>query len=250
MTKTEQVTFVEAPASTLEVIPIELINDVPAPTSMARQTSLIKLGQVDPVRLRPGGDGRFDIVDGRRRVANAKVAGLDTVTALVEIVTDTQAAFNALALNVSRSHSPMTEARLITDLLKHHTQQEIAKMLGVTQAFISQRLSLLDLVPDLQRRLEVGKMTLTAARAARKLSKEAQRELAKVDKITVQSAKDMLRQYQAEMIDLSAINIPDLDQPPPAPPKVTLSQEHLDRLAAGEEVTVQFDGRPLLVVKG
>jgi len=234
------ITFVEAPALQLLIIPIELINGVPAPTNKARQQSLIEIGQIDPVRLRPTSDGRFDIVDGRRRIANLLEVGHVEVSALVEIITDSQAALHALVLNVSRSHSPMVEARLIAQLMQTHTQKEVAKMLGVTQGFISQRLGLLDLIPELQSRFELGQMTNEAARIAKKLPKEDQLKLAELDKITAGTVKEMLRSYQAEMVDLSSIDIPDM---PDEPPIVKLSKEQGEALNRGEAVTVIINGQ-------
>lgn len=243
-THTETITFVEAPARQLLIIPIELINDVPAPTEKARQQSLIEIGQVEPIRLRVTEAGRYDLVDGRRRVANLKANGAAHIEALVENITDNQAALHALALNVSRSHSPMIEARLIAQLMQTHTQQEVAKMLGVTQAFISQRLSLLDLVPALQRKLELGQMTMSAARAAKKLPTEDQERLAELDKVTVDSAKEMLRGYQAEMVDLSEIDIPDWSSEPPT---VHLSKEQVTALKKGQPVTVVMNGQDVII---
>lgn len=243
----KEVKFVEAPPVSLEVIQIDLINDVPAPISKARQNSLIELGQVDPVRLRPTAEGRFDIVDGRRRVVNLLAAGVEVVTALVESLSDSQSAFHSLALNISRSPSPMTEARLIAELLKKYTQQEISKMLGVTQALISQRVGLLDLVAELQDRLEVGEMTLTAARAAKKLPPEAQRELAELETVTATAAKEKLRSYQAEMVDLSAIEIPPLTNIPPTPPMISLSAAEIVELTSGQPITVELNGQPVII---
>lgn len=246
MTKTDKITFIEAPTATLDIVPIELINDVPAPTSKLRQTSLIELGQVEPVRLSPTDDGHFDIVDGRRRVANAKAVDLETVVALVERLTDDRATLYSL-VQMSRDPNPMMEAKGIAKLLTNRTQEQVAKLLGITQALVSQRAGLLDLIPELQHRLEVGTMTLTAARSAKKLDEAAQERLSQLDKITVKAAKDMLRSYQAEMIDLSSIDIPSLTTSPPTPPKVTLTKGDIGVLSAGGEVTVLIGGLPVII---
>lgn len=237
-TETTTLMFVEAPTIQLINVPIELINNVPAPTQKARQQSLIELGQVDPVRLRPAEDGRFSIVDGRRRIANLIANKAQEVKALVEFIDDDQADLHALALNISRSPSPMIEARKSGGLIeKGYTQQQIAQMLGVTQGFISQRLGLLDLIPVLQTRLELGQMTLTAARAARKLPVEDQERLATLDKITVQAALDMLRGYQAKMVDLSSIDIPDTGGH-----TINLSNDDIEILESGQGIIVKIGG--------
>lgn len=246
MTKTKKITFIEAPSATLETVLIQLINDTPAATSRPRQTSLIELGQVNPVRLRPTSDGRFEIVDGRRRIADAKVAGIETVTALVESLSDDQATLYSL-VQMSRSPNPMMEAKEIAKLLRTRTQQQVAKSLGITQAVVSQRVGLLDLIPELQDRLEVGEMTLTAARSAKKLSAEAQATLAKEEKVTVKVTEDLLRNYQAEMVDLSSIDIPSLNPLPPS--HVVLSEEDVAKLVAGGQVSVELDGQELIITR-
>lgn len=243
-TETRVINFVEAPARQLTKISIDLLKNVPAPTSKARQQSLIEIGQVDPVRVRPTDDGLYEITDGRRRVANLIANGATEVEVIIESIDDNQAALHALALNVSRSHSPMTEARLIAKLMETHTQQEVAKMLGVTQALVSQRLALLDLVPELQHKLELGEMTMSAARAALKLPKSDQIALSRMDKVTVDAAKEMLRSYQAEMVDLSAIDIPDM---PAEPTGVQLTKEQAQALGRGESVAVLVNGQEIII---
>lgn len=240
-----KLTFVEAPTLQLLNVPIDLINDVPAPVAKARQLSLIELGQIEPIRLRPATNGRYDIVDGRRRVAEMVANGEKNIKALVEFLDDTQSALHALALNISRSHSPMVEARLLASLLEHgHTQQGIAKKLGVTQGLISQRLGLLDLIPELQSRLVLGTMTMSAARAARKLPTADQQRLALLDKITVKAAQEMLRGYQAEMVDLSAINIPEI---PAEPTTVLLTTAQFEALAQGKPVEIKINHQVALL---
>lgn len=241
-----RLTFVEVPSQTLADVPIDLINDVPAPTDKARQSSLIELGQVEPVRLRPNND-RYDIVDGRRRISNAKAIGRDTVTAIIETLTDDQAAINALVLNVSGTHSPMVEARLISSLLRKYSQKDIARMLGVSASLITQRLNLLDLVPELQDRLEMGEITLSTAKMARKLSKKDQLKLSTLDKITNKVVSEKLRSYQSEMIDLSGIDIPTSPAPTQKKVEVVLGKDQIEALKRGGQIEIEIDGQHLVI---
>jgi ParB/RepB/Spo0J family partition protein len=244
MTDTMTINFVEAPARQLTKISVDLIKSVPAPTSKPRQQSLIEIGQVDPVRVRLTSEGLYSITDGRRRVANLIANGATEIEVIIEDINDNQAAFTALALNVSRSHSPMTEARLIAQLMQTHTQQEVAKMLGVTQALISQRLTLLDLVPELQDKLERGEMTMSAARAAIKLPTSDQLALSRLDKITVDAARQVLRSYQAEMVDLSAIDIPEMETEPAS---VQVTKEQAKALAKGQPLNILVNGQEVII---
>ncbi len=241
-----KVQFVEAKRE-FATISIESIKDTPAPTSKARQQSLIELGQIEPIRLRAIDAGLYEIIDGRRRLADLIANGAIEVEAFIETIDDARAALHGLVLNVSRSHSPMVEARLLAQLIeKGYTQQQLAVILGVSQGLIAQRLGLLDLTPELQEALELGRMTLTAARSARKLPKPGQAELAQIDKITVQAAQDALRGHQSEMIDLSAIDIPAL--PSPASHTITLTPAQLAALGTGQEITAEVDGRRVKII--
>lgn len=246
-TDKKEITFVEAPVDSYEIVPLEKIHGVPAPRDKSRQKSLSELGMIKPVSLCPAPDGMFYIVDGRRRIINAQAVGFGAVPALIKELTRTEYLIHSLVLNMGRSPSPMVEAELMAELYQTHTQQEIAQMLSITQALVSQRLGLLDLVEELRVKLKLEEMTLTAARAAKKLPPDAQRELAKLDKVTVTAAQDMLRQYQSVAVDLTTINIPEMPRPdqtdqvaePPKPiTEIVLSANDFQKLRAGQEIEV------------
>lgn len=243
--------FVEAPARQLANIPLYLVNDTPAPVSKGRQESLTEAGQVNPIRLRPTADGRYDIVDGRRRVANLKAKGADEVEALVETVDDETADWHALILNMARSDSPMVEARLIGKLrARGYSQKQIAARLGLkgsSQSLISQRESLLNLIPALQDKLEREEMTFQAARyLVRKkfvLPVAIQEQLALLPRITIVEAREALRQFQADEVDLSSIDIP-MDAPTPF---VRLSREQVLALTEGQPIIVKIGNQEIVI---
>lgn len=213
----------------------------PAPVSKARQTSLLELGQVDPIRVRPSEDGRYEIINGRRRVANLVANGAKEVEVIIDHVTDEDADWQALALNMSGSPSPMVEARIIGKMVdRDYTQKEIARRLGITQGNVSQRLSLLALIPELQGQLETSQITLTAARMICKLPEADQVSLLAEEQITVELAKDALRQYQAGEVDLSVIDIPS---PPDSGVTIRLTAAQVAALDEGGEVTLTIGGK-------
>lgn len=217
----------------LETILISLIDlDVSvSATSKAQQRSLLKAGQVGPIRLQRLDNGRYAIIDGRRRVANLKATGATEVLTLVQRIDNTTATYQALILNMSRSYSPMTEARLIGKLkAEGHTDKQIAETLGVSKSLVVQRERLLDLHPILQEKLQAGLMTLAAAKQALKLPQSDQQALGESEgKVTVQRCSDVLRSYQAEMIDLSQINIPTDNT-------IYLTGEQLESLSSGQAI--------------
>lgn len=62
--------------------------------------------------------------------------------------------------------------------------------------------------------------------------------------MTIGAAKEMLRGYQAEMVDLSAIDIPDMPQ---GPTLVHLSKEQAQALNRGESVIIQINERDVII---
>lgn len=231
----------------LKTVSIDDIQDAPAARSKARQRSLLALGQRFPAKVRLV-NGYYEIVDGRRRVQDAQAAGLEEVLVVVEEMDEDQAAMDALVANLSRSPNPMNEAHLLGRLTdKGYTQEQLARALGVSQGLISQRLALLDLIPALQSKLKRGEMTLSAARAARKLPSADQERLVGLDRVTVGAAQGALRSYQSEMVDLSTLDVPE------GPgdnhrPSVVLSGDEMERLTSGEAVTVSWQGQEITII--
>jgi len=230
-------------------IAISAINSVPAPISKARQVSLTELGQIDPIRVRQLPDGHYEIINGRRRVANLTAAGVTEVEAIIEDADQEAAAWSALALNMSGSPSPIVEARLISDLIDlGYTQKVIARRLGITQGNVSQRLSLMALISPLRDALESGEMVLTAARMVVKLPEGEQAAFYAAGDLTTEAAKETLRDWQAGEVDLSGIDIPDLGEPESGRPIVlSLTVAQWATLTEGDEVIIEAAGLRLKI---
>ena len=228
----------------LTKIAISAINGSPAPVSKARQVSLTELGQIDPIRVRQLPNSRYEIINGRRRVANLAAAGVTEVEAIIEDADQEAAAWSALALNMSGSPSPMVEARLISDLIAlGYTQKVIARRLGITQGNVSQRVGLMALIPPLQDALESGEMVLTAARMVVKLPENEQAAFYAAGDLTTEAAKEALRNWQAGEVELSGIDIPDLSEPESGRPvSLSLTAEQWSALTEGGEVIIEAAG--------
>lgn len=155
--------------------------------------SLRERGQIQPcavvtrnayLRLRPDhadriGSAEYVVIAGNRRLAAAGAAGLAELDIVVKDHLAEQAAVlieAALIENVQRADlKPMEEARSLKALLDvHGSQRQVATRLGKTQAWVSQRLSLLGLVPELQEALEAGELRVEDARRLGRLTPEQQ----------------------------------------------------------------------------
>ncbi|MFJ7200897.1 MULTISPECIES: ParB/RepB/Spo0J family partition protein [unclassified Streptomyces] len=155
--------------------------------------SLRARGQVQPITVarretflsaHPGqenllGDAEYVVIDGNRRLAAARLAGLDELR--IDVNDDLAASAadileSALVANVHRVDvPPLNQAKAIQGLVKvHGSQGKVAKRLGKTPAWVSQRLALLELTPDLQGKVETGELKVEPARRIGRLPKEQQ----------------------------------------------------------------------------
>lgn len=114
-------------------------------------------------------EARWVVVNGNRRLAAARKAGFAELKIDVsdQLGADDDRIDDAVIIeNIHRQElPPLREAAHLARMIKKHgSQRKVAKRIGKTQAYISQRLSLLDLLPELQAALAEGKLGVTAAR--------------------------------------------------------------------------------------
>ena len=125
-------------------------------------------GVIQPIVVRPNGEGIYELVAGERRWRAAKAAGLPTVPALVRETDDRDSLLLALVENVAREDlSPVEEARAYAVLQDEFalTLGDIAERVGRSKPSVSNRLRLLDLPDDVLALVERGALTEGHARA-------------------------------------------------------------------------------------
>lgn len=112
--------------------------------------SIKKNGVMQPIVVRPIGDGLFEIVAGERRFRASKLAGQKTVPAVIRELSDSDTVVMALIENIQRENlSPMEEAVSIKRLKDEFslTQQEVCTALGKNKNKVSLLLAIVDM-PD------------------------------------------------------------------------------------------------------
>ena len=125
-------------------------------------------GVIQPIVVRPDGEGSYELVAGERRWRAAKAAGLPTVPALVRETEDRDSLLLALVENVAREDlSPVEEARAYAVLQDEFALSlgDIAERVGRSKPAVSNRLRLLDLPDDVLALVERGALTEGHARA-------------------------------------------------------------------------------------
>lgn len=117
-------------------------------------------------------------LNGNRRLAAAREVGLDEVPVHVldRLARTGHLDESVLIENIHRSTlPPLREAHALQILLdRHGSQRALAKRIGVSQGYISQRLSLLRLAAPLQEALAAGELRVEQARALATLSVDKQ----------------------------------------------------------------------------
>ena len=130
-------------------------------------TSIREVGLLQPIVVRPDGDG-YELVMGERRWRAAQQAGLEKIPAIVRQTGDDDMLRDALLENLHRSQlNPLEEAAAYGQLLEDFgcTHEELASRIGRSRPQISNTLRLLRLSPAVQRRVAAGVLSAGHARS-------------------------------------------------------------------------------------
>lgn len=144
--------------------------------------SIKNYGVFQPIIVKKSIKG-YDLVAGERRLRASKMAGLETIPAIVKEFSDEMMREIALLENLQREDLTAIELawayKGIIDSL-HITQEELAKKLGKSRSSITNMLGLLTLPTNVQNMVLDGKLSMGHARELSKLEdKEKIAEYAK-----------------------------------------------------------------------
>ena len=130
-------------------------------------TSIKEYGILNPILVRKK-DNLYEIIAGERRYRAAKLAGLTEIPVIIKTVDDTQLAAIALIENLQRENiSPIEEAKSYKEILTSSNikEQELSALIGKSQPYISNKLRLLKLPPNIQDALINKKISERHARS-------------------------------------------------------------------------------------
>jgi ParB family transcriptional regulator, chromosome partitioning protein len=167
---------VEVREEELRELPVELISPSPnQPRRAFDQAALEALagslgerGVLQPVLVRPRPGGTYELVAGERRWRAARLAGLETVPALVRDREDAAALEVALIENMAREDlNPVEEARACAALVEELglTREEVGLRVGRSRVAVSNLMRLLDLPDGVIEMLEQGLLSEGHGRA-------------------------------------------------------------------------------------
>jgi ParB family chromosome partitioning protein len=130
--------------------------------------SITANGVVQPILVRPLADGRFQLIAGERRWRASKLAGKQTIPAILRQVSDEQAMEITIVENLQRADlNPMEQARAFERLSRefHMTQEQMATRTGKDRVSVSNFMRLLKLPESIQVLVESNKLSFGHAKA-------------------------------------------------------------------------------------
>jgi ParB family chromosome partitioning protein len=137
--------------------------------ALAELTASIQaLGVLQPVLVRPLGEGRYQLVAGERRWRAARRAGLATIPAIVRATDDLHTVAEALVENLQRQDlNVLEEAAAYQQLIEEFglTHDDVATRVGKSRSAVSNTLRLLQLPAPIQRLVGEGRLSAGHARA-------------------------------------------------------------------------------------
>jgi len=145
--------------------------------------SIKQHGILQPILVRPIGNGKFEIVHGERRWRACKLAGMATIKAIVRDINDREKVEIQLVENLQREDlNPIEEAETFKRLIDEFgwTHEELAKRIGKSRPYVTNKLRLLDkLSSRVQEELRRGSITEGHARLIVSLPPDEQERAAK-----------------------------------------------------------------------
>ncbi|HJD08407.1 MAG TPA: ParB/RepB/Spo0J family partition protein [Candidatus Ligilactobacillus faecavium] len=129
--------------------------------------SIRKNGVFQPIIVRKSSVMGYEIIAGERRFRASKLAGKDSIPAIVRAIDDEQMMEVAVLENLQREDlSPLEEAEAYSTLMKNLkiTQSELSERLGKSRPYIANYLRLLDLPREVKTFVQDGKLSMGQAR--------------------------------------------------------------------------------------
>lgn len=159
--------------------------------------SIASRGVIQPIIVRPHGEGRYQLVAGERRWRAAQKARLHEIPALVRDLSEREVMALALIENLQREDlNPVEEARAYQRLAEDEgmTQAEIAGMVEKSRSHVANLQRLLGLPEKVLDLVEAGKLSMGHARALVGQDDAAElAELAVKDNLSVRDMEKMVR---------------------------------------------------------
>ena len=158
----------------VRIVPVDHIEPNPEqPRMVFEPTALDELaasirehGVLQPILVRPLGPNTYQIVAGERRWRASRLAGLESIPALIEDIDDDTALEIAIIENLQREDlTPLDEAAMYDRMVHEHgySIRKLADKLGKDKGYLENRLRLADAPPEIRELVSLRKDSLSHA---------------------------------------------------------------------------------------
>ena len=140
--------------------------------------SLTQHGMIQPITVRKAKEGGYELIAGERRWRAAKLAGLQSIPAIVQKVNDRELMEWAVLENLQREDlNPIEKAQAYEKLIAEFslTQEAIATRMGIDRSSVSNFLRLLHLPSELWIDISKGRLSMGHAKALLSLESKEDR---------------------------------------------------------------------------
>jgi ParB family chromosome partitioning protein len=206
--------------------------------------SIAARGVIQPVVVRPHGDGRYQLVAGERRWRAAQRARLHEIPAIVRQLDDREVTALALIENLQREDlNPVEEARAYQRLSEQDglTQQEIATFVDKSRSHVANLMRLLGLPTEVLDMVERNTLSMGHARALAVLPDPV--SLARETVAKGLSVREVERLAKRATRHDTAPRRARAERDPASSADIAAVQTHLEEFL-GLKVTIQADTDP------
>lgn len=139
-------------------------------------SSIQEHGVFQPIIVKKSIKG-YEIIAGERRTRAARMAGLDTIPAIIRPFTDQQMAEISILENVQRENlNPIEEAVAYKKMMENSdlTHETLSKKIGKSRSYVTNTIGLLKLPREVQKLVIENKISMGHAKILSKLESEEQ----------------------------------------------------------------------------
>ena len=208
--------------------------------------SIRNQGIIQPIVVRPIGEGEYEIIAGERRWRASQLAQLDTVPCLIKDVPDEAAVAIALIENIQREDLNAMEEAIALQRLQDEfelTHQEVADAVGKSRTAVTNYLRLNKLEDDVKTLMEHGDLEFGHAKVLLALSGDEQilaaRKVVAKDLTVRDTEKLVISLTQDQSQKEKAVKDPDVK---------LLEQQLIEKLGAKVDISYNRKGKGKMVI--
>ncbi len=206
--------------------------------------SIAQRGVIQPIIVRPNGQGRYQLVAGERRWRAAQRAQLHEIPALIRKLGDREVMALALIENLQREDlNPIEEARAYHRLAEDEgmTQADIARMVDKSRSHVANFQRLLSLPDEVISLVENGSLSMGHARAL--IGAESAASIAGTAVANQLSVREVERLVRNQSRGTRAERRPRTARDPQGSADIAAVQDHLEEFL-GLPVRINADADP------